>query len=287
MTQPCVKRPSNAAPSVRKTFIFNESVWQRDCTIKAVQQNNRDQKYGDFRMQSLHVRTTAQSQPTLAAPANLPFSSLKGAALTHFNSIAMEMTYAQGSRLFRETEAPEQIFILTSGRVKLSVTSREGKMMILRIAGAGQCIGLSAVLSDTIHEVSAEVSETCRAKVILAAEFRAFLRKYPEAAMEATRCILSEYQATFSSMCRLALPSTVAGRLANLLLEWRDGRSERGEQERRLTVPLTHTEIAEMTNTSRETVSRVFHQFQREKLIAVKGASVTVLQPQALEQLAW
>jgi CRP/FNR family transcriptional regulator len=238
-------------------------------------------------MQSLNVRTAAQRQPAVAPQTKLPFSNLKGEALRHFNAIAMEMTYPQGSRLFFETQEPEQIFILTSGRVKLSVTSREGRMMILRIAGEGQCIGLAAVLSDTSHEVSAEVSENCRARVIRAAEFRVFLQKYPEAAMEATRCILSEYQATFSSMCRLTLPSSVAGRLANLLLEWRDGPAGHGQQERRLTVPLTHTEIAEMTNTSRETVSRVFHQFQREKLIAIKGASVTVLQPQALEQLAW
>jgi CRP-like cAMP-binding protein len=41
-----------------------------------------------------------------------------------------------------------------------------------------------------------------------------------------------------------------------------------------------------MTNTSRETVSRVLHQFQLDKLIRIKGASMTILQPQALEQLA-
>jgi CRP/FNR family transcriptional regulator len=236
---------------------------------------------------ALNTRRTAQLQPALAPSNKLPFSNLKGEALAHFNAIAMEMTYAQGTRLFFESAEPEQVFILTSGRVKLSVSSREGKMMILRIASKGQCLGLAAVLSETPHEVSSEVSETCRAKVVRASDFRAFLQKYPEAAMEATRCILAEYQATFSSMCRLALPSSVAGRLANLLLEWRNGRAECNAQERRLTVPLTHSEIAEMTNTSRETVSRVFHQFQREKLIAVKGASVTVLQPQALEQLAW
>jgi len=51
-------------------------------------------------------------------------------------------------------------------------------------------------------------------------------------------------------------------------------------------VALTQEEIAGMTNTSRETVSRILHQFQREKLIAVKGASLTVLQPLALEELA-
>jgi CRP/FNR family transcriptional regulator len=112
----------------------------------------------------------------------------------------------------------------------------------------------------------------------------AFIQKYPEAAAEATRCILIEYQATFNNMRRLALPTTVAGRLANLLLEWQNVRHEGDKC--RLTVALTHEEIAGMTNTSRETVSRVFHQFQRDKLIAVKGVSLTILQPLALEQLA-
>ncbi|HLW54556.1 MAG TPA: Crp/Fnr family transcriptional regulator [Candidatus Angelobacter sp.] len=216
-----------------------------------------------------------------------PFANLRGEALARFRAIVHEVTYAHGDQLFMEGEDPEQLFILTSGRVKLSVTSRDGKIIILRIAGADQCLGLAAALANTSHEISAEVLEPTRAKVIRVTDFLAFLEEHPEAAMEATRCILAEYHATFSGMCRLALPATVAGRLANLLLEWRNNRMQRGAEGQRLTVALTHGEIAEMTNTSRETVSRVFQQFQRDKLIAVKGASVTVLQPQALEQLAW
>jgi len=41
-----------------------------------------------------------------------------------------------------------------------------------------------------------------------------------------------------------------------------------------------------MTGTSRESVSRTFQEFQREKVISVKGSSLTVLRPEALEQLA-
>jgi CRP/FNR family transcriptional regulator, cyclic AMP receptor protein len=222
--------------------------------------------------------------PTKAAS---PFANLRGEARGRFNSIQNEISCERGDRLFLEGEEPDRVFILLAGRVKLSVNSREGKTVMLRIAGEGQCLGVSAALSGNQHEVSAEVLEPCRAHLIHAADFLAFLEDYPEAALEATRSILAEYQATFSSVCRLALPATVAGRLANLLLEWRDHRMERGAEGQRLTVALTHGEIAELTATSRETISRVFQQFQREKLIAVKGASVTVLQPQALEQLAW
>jgi len=88
-----------------------------------------------------------------------------------------------------------------------------------------------------------------------------------------------------NNVCRLALPNTVAGRLATLLLEWLDNRRATAS-DRRFIVALTQEEIASMTNTSRETVSRVLHQFQQDKLISIKGASVTILQPQALELLA-
>jgi CRP/FNR family transcriptional regulator len=176
--------------------------------------------------------------------------------------------------------------VLISGRVKLSVASREGRTAILRIASAGDVLGLSAALAATNHEVSAEVLEPCRAQVVRVKDFVAFLQKYPEASREATRCVLNEYQTTFSNMRRLALPTTVAGRLANLLLEWLNERARRGHKEQRMVVALTQEEIAGMTNTSRETVSRILHQFQREKLISVKGTSLTVLQPLVLQELA-
>jgi CRP/FNR family transcriptional regulator, cyclic AMP receptor protein len=236
-------------------------------------------------MQVPTVNSCHSAHPPNSASA-LPFDNLPAAAQAQFQAMAMESNYVRGTRLFAEDEAPKSIFILQSGRVKLSLTAQEGKTVILRIAGAGDLLGLSAVLAGATHEVTAEVIEPCRATVIRASDFVAFLRTHPEASMEAIRCILNEYQATFSNMCRLALPTTVAGRLAKLLLEWRNNRAKTGETPERLTVALTHEEIAGMTNTSRETVSRVLQQFQREKYIAMKGVSLTLLQPQALQQLA-
>ena len=113
-----------------------------------------------------------------------------------------------------------------------------------------------------------------------------FLTEFPEASAEATACLLRDYRIVLNNVCRLAIPATVAGRLASLLLEWLDDRQATTGNERRFIVALTQEEIASMTNTSRETVSRVLHQFQQEKLISIKGASVTVLQREALELLA-
>jgi CRP/FNR family cyclic AMP-dependent transcriptional regulator len=214
------------------------------------------------------------------------FSSLKSEARAQLDEMGMQVNYTRGGRLFAEGERSKCVFFLSSGRVKLSVTSRDGKTVILRIAEAGQVLGVSAALGNNQHELTAEAIEFCVVRAVPTKDFLSFLAKHPEAAMEATRCVLQEYQMVFKDVCRLALPSTVAGRLANLLLEWRKGPLPTSQVRPRFTMALTHEEIAGMAATSRETVTRVFNQFERERLISIKGSSLTVLQPEALQQLA-
>ncbi|MBZ5533149.1 MAG: Crp/Fnr family transcriptional regulator [Acidobacteriia bacterium] len=213
------------------------------------------------------------------------FSNLSPEARLRYNALGTEVDFSRGDALFVEGQPSQCVYIVLSGRVKLSVTSRDGKTMIVRIAEAGDVLGLSAAMNAADYEVSAQAFEFCRIKAVRAQDFIEFLKKYPDAAMIATQCILREYKMMFKDVCRLGLPTTVAGRLANLLLDWVHTRPQPG-QTSRVTMTLTQEEIAGMTATSRETVSRVLQQFQRDKLISIKGVSLTVLQPAALEQLA-
>jgi CRP/FNR family transcriptional regulator, cyclic AMP receptor protein len=218
-------------------------------------------------------------------PTHVAVADLKSERKTGFETLGTETRHRRGERIFSEGESADQIFILREGRIKVSVTSREGRTIILRLAESGQILGLSAALLGSEYEASAEAMEPCRVISIPVREFKRFLAQHPEASMEATRWALKEYRILFNDVCRLALPSTVAGRLASLL-DWLKGRHESGRANPRLIVALTHEEIADMTGTSRETVSRTLQQFQRENVISIKGASLTVLRPEALEQLA-
>jgi CRP/FNR family transcriptional regulator len=75
--------------------------------------------------------------------------------------------------------------------------------------------------------------------------------------------------------------------VANLLLDWsREQATPESAARGRCMMPLTHEEIASMTATTRETVTRVLGQLKRDNLIQINGAALTVLQPQALERLA-
>jgi CRP/FNR family transcriptional regulator, cyclic AMP receptor protein len=214
------------------------------------------------------------------------FCNLKGETGARFNAMGVKIGYSRGAMCFAEGELPQRVLVLHNGRIKLFVTTREGKTMIVRIVGAGQVLGLSAALTGNPYEASAEALEPCTLLAIRRNDFLYFLEQYPDAAKAATRCILKEYEIVFRYICRLGLPSTVAGRLANLLLDWMKRDGQAGQVKGRLTMGLTHEDIAAMTGTSRETVSRILQQFQREKLISVKGSLVTVLRPAALERLA-
>ena len=120
-------------------------------------------------------------------------------------------------------------------------------------------------MSGSPHETTAEAAELCRVKAIRVVIFficcsssQKLLLKPPIAC--------SRIPGGAEQFCRLALPNTVAGRLASLLLEWLDAPRARPPDDRRFIVALTQEEIASMTNTSRETVSRVLHQFQQDFL---------------------
>src|SRR5579872_6152026 len=163
------------------------------------------------------LSTYAEPKAT-AVPATTPLAGLK--EMDQLNDISTETNYARGALLFAEDEMPKAVFVLCRGRVKLSITSREGKTAILRIAGPGEVLGLSSVMAGTCHETSAVVIEPCRIKVVHARDFLMLLEKCPEVAKATTHILLDQYRTTFGNVCRLALPATVAGRMANLLLGW-------------------------------------------------------------------
>ncbi len=69
------------------------------------------------------------------------FCDLPAAALQSFEAIKYATAYPKGAVLFVEGQAPRGIFVLCKGRVKLSISSSDGKTLILKIAESGEVLG--------------------------------------------------------------------------------------------------------------------------------------------------
>jgi CRP-like cAMP-binding protein len=86
------------------------------------------------------------------------FCNLNAEALADFGSIGVQATLPKGRKLFQEDEPSNGVYVICTGQVKLSCTSKEGRTLILKIAMPGDVLGLGAVISGSSYEVTAETS---------------------------------------------------------------------------------------------------------------------------------
>ena len=212
------------------------------------------------------------------------FCNLGKESRAYLEANSVELEYPRGSVLFRQGNRCNAVYVMCSGRVKVSSTSREGRTMLLRIASAGDVLGMSAALSDIEHEVTVEALEPCRTRVLHLKHLTPMLQTFSDASLGAAKALAEDYRAAFDEARLMALPATPAGRLAQLILSW--AAEAKKASHAFVSVPLTHEEIASMTGTTRETITRTLGRFRRDNVISIRGVTMTVLQPRVLEQLS-
>lgn len=213
-----------------------------------------------------------------------PFCNMAPDAVSGLDAIRFTGVYPKGSLLFVEGEQPRGVFILCSGRAKLTTTSTEGRTLIVKIVNAGEILGASAAILDKPYEVSGETLEPSQVNFIRREDFLRFLGTYAEACMHTAQALSEKYEAAQREIRSLGLAQTTSEKLAKLILDWCVG-GEQTTNGTRLQVLLTHEEIAQMIGTTRETVTRLLSEFKRKKLIQVKGSSLFVIGKEQMQDM--
>jgi CRP/FNR family transcriptional regulator, cyclic AMP receptor protein len=207
-----------------------------------------------------------------------------GTPLRDFDAISLTGFYPQGAKLFAEGQRPKGVFILCSGSAKLSVGSSNGRSL-MRIAEQGEILGLSATLSGSPYEDSAEMLESGKVNFIRRDHFLDFLRNHAEASVSVAQHLSHVYAAVHEQMRSLVLSDSAAEKLARLLLSWVKKTGGRTEQNIHLKLSLTHGEIAQMIGVSRETVTRLLGELRDKRIIQLKGSNLLIKSNAALEQM--
>jgi CRP/FNR family transcriptional regulator len=211
------------------------------------------------------------------------FYGLTVPALTAVDSLTSSVNYPKGTVLFLEGRPVRGIFVLSSGRVKLSICSREGKVIILKIAQAGELLALHAALSGKPYEVTAEVTERAAITFVPRSLFARFLETNGEAFMRVAKLLVDSHYLNHELIQSLTLSRTPSERLCRLLLTWS---ASQGLVQDRFQMALTRKEIGEMIGVTRETVSRLLSKFKKQQLLAFENRIVTIRNRVGLENLA-
>lgn len=195
--------------------------------------------------------------------------------MSHLDPIAVRRSVATGSPIFFEGQESLGIFILCSGRAKLSASSPEGRVIVVGIAEPGEMLGLSATFDAGNYEATAVAIERCEIKFVAIDALHKLMRASTQASISIARQLSHSYQAAFKQICSLGMSETVADRLGRLFLEW-SGNGTGGSGAVHISNPFTHEEIAEMVGASRETVTRALRRMRESQLVTLKGSKLVI-----------
>jgi len=210
------------------------------------------------------------------------FCQLAPKAVKDFDAVKSVSAYPAGAVLFMEKQDSRGVFLLCEGEVKLTISSSEGKTLILRIAKPGEILGLMASISGKPYEVTAETIHPCQVAFVRRDDFLRFVAQHPQASDAIVKQLSSNYHGACEQLRTVGLSLSAPEKLARLLLELSEG-AEETKSGIRFVLPMTHEEIAECIGSSRETVTRTLSEFKSKQLVTLKGSTLLISDRAALE----
>jgi CRP/FNR family transcriptional regulator len=199
-------------------------------------------------------------------------------AIHAVNVSNLSLLHPRGKILFAEGEPARGVHLLRTGRATVSISSSEGRVVILRLAQAGDVLGLNSILQNAAYETTVKALEPCRTDFISRTELIELMRKSQTVTHAITK-ILSRELAELTNRARsLVLPQTAVAKLARLLIEL--------SKENGLDKIFTHEEFAQMICSSRETVTRLLANLDKRQIISVTSGSILICDRTTLEMIA-
>ncbi|HXM67107.1 MAG TPA: Crp/Fnr family transcriptional regulator [Candidatus Acidoferrum sp.] len=212
------------------------------------------------------------------------FSILPAAIVEAIEHESLTTTYPTGAVLFAEGQSARGVFIVRKGRVKLSICGSDGRTLILRMVEPGVMLGVASVVSACNYEATAETQEPSEISFLRHSDLLRLMRMHGELALWVTQQISLDYACTCREIRDLILSDSASEKLARLMVGWLDQNTE-ARNPSQLKMALTHEEIGQMIGTSRETVSRLFAGFKKQRLIQQIGSTLVIPNRVALESL--
>jgi CRP/FNR family transcriptional regulator, nitrogen oxide reductase regulator len=195
---------------------------------------------------------------------------------------AHDRHFPRGKTIFYEGDPVQQIYLLTSGCVKISQFSPSGHEVILRLIGPGECFGVESSANNT-HCSTARTMMRSTALVWEAKQFEAVADRFPALRRNVFH-VLQRFLNQLEERYREISTQKVAPRLSSELL--RLLRHVGTESEGHVEIALSRRDLAQLTGTTLFTVSRLLCQWEVLGIVRPRREAVLVLDVRALTDLS-
>lgn len=210
------------------------------------------------------------------------FEGLTSEAIANILQCFTPCSLIKADFIFYQGDVASRMFVLLSGRLKVTQSTTDGQQVVLRLIHPGDIFGCVAALSQSAYPGSAEATRDSQALYLEASRIPDLMRDYPALSYNAFQIMVKRVHELQDRYRELATEN-VADRLAHALLRMmKQNGKEQTDGSILLDVPLSRQNLAEMTGTTLYTVSRLLQQWSHQGLIRTGREKVVLLQPALL-----
>ena len=204
---------------------------------------------------------------------NIPlFAGLSPEVLAEIEQHGSIKTYRKNTIVINEGDETDSLYLILSGRVKVFLSSEDGREAVLNHQGPGEYFGEMSLIDRQPRAASVMTVEPARLMIISRGDFMRCLASNPEIALNLIEPMTSRIRMLAQNVSNLALLD-VYGRVARTLLQ--NASEEDGVM---MTGKLTQQEIADMVGASRAMVSRILKDLRTGGYIDVEKKRIIINQ---------
>ena len=187
--------------------------------------------------------------------------------------------------MFYEGHTALGLYVLCSGRVKLTRLTARGQRRLVALVDPGSLIEKHTFQDGATHEVTCEALEPSQVCIVDRGRYLDLLAQKGDLAVKVIKLLSQEMSGVLEEADQLAFASA-RERMAHLLIELADRYGENTSEGILITINLKREELAQMAAITVETAVRILHAFQDQDLIHMDGRTITLLNPERLTKAA-
>ena len=204
------------------------------------------------------------------------FQSLSAEELKPQARMTIARTFSKDSAIILAEEEGDTLFIIKKGQVKVSIVSEDGREVILSMLGDGAVFGELSLLDGKPRSANVIATKDTVLIMLRRQDFLQLMHKVPQIAIELLAELASRLRRTDRQIEGLALLD-VTSRISETLLQLAGDNGVETEEGVIINNRPTHQELANMSGTTRETVSRVLKRLEAQGYIRCKGRRISIM----------
>jgi CRP-like cAMP-binding protein len=204
------------------------------------------------------------------------FAALDEDAATALRQSLVDVRIEKGDVLFAEGDPGERLYVILDGKVKLGVTSADGRENLLGVLGPGEMFGELSLFDPGARTATATALTDAHLKALGRDRLNAWLTGRPELASALLQALAQRLRRVNEQMSDLVF-SDVPGRVAKALLDLGERFGVSTDEGLLVTHDMTQEELAQLVGASRETVNKALADFAGRGWLRLEPRAVILL----------